>query len=176
MNEYTVKSTSYAQIEAKDEESAIEEYKGYHSKENCPWDPQGGEKNVVEHKNAYMFKHNPRKKSYEEELNELKEDEIIVSKSTCTSLIHLAAYMGAKNLILCGHDCGKIDGNLYYDGYMEKDWISAGNWSGINTFLRKCEKESQVVRKYIKDKYNCNIHSLNPFLNLSLEGHKFEEC
>ena len=27
MNEYTVKSTSYAQIEAKDEESAIEEYK-----------------------------------------------------------------------------------------------------------------------------------------------------
>lgn len=32
MNEYTVKSTSYAQIEAKDEESAIEEYKGYPSK------------------------------------------------------------------------------------------------------------------------------------------------
>ena len=32
MNEYTVKSTSYAQVEAKDRQSAIEEYKGYPSK------------------------------------------------------------------------------------------------------------------------------------------------
>ena len=151
-----------------------EYYKGYHSKENCPWDPQGGEKNVVEHKNAYMFKHNPRKNSYEEELNELKDDEIIVSKSTCTSLIHLAAYMGARNIMVCGHDCGTLDGNLYYDGYMESDWVGSENWSGIKNWMSHLQKESQLLRNYLYEKYGCNIHSLNPFLNLSLEGHEYE--
>ena len=38
--------------------------------------------------------------------------------------------MGAKNIMLCGHDCGRLDGNLYYEGYMESDWISSENWSG----------------------------------------------
>jgi|TARA_R100001015_G_C4622946_1_gene180569 hypothetical protein len=134
-------------------------------------------KNLPEHSNAYLFKHNPRLESFiDKEIFELKENKIMVSRSTVTSLMHLGAFMGAKNLMLCGHDCGKINDNLYYDGYMEKDWVSAGNWSGITTFLKKCEKESQVVRKYLKDRYDCNIHSLNPFLNLGLEGNKFEEC
>ena len=134
-------------------------------------------KNLPEHNNAYMFNHNPRVGSFiDKEIFELKDDEIMVSRFTVTSLMHLGAYMGAKNLILCGHDCGKINGNLYFDGYVEKDWVSSSNWGGINTFLKKCEKESQVVRKYLKDKYDCNIYSLNPFLNLGLEGNKFEEC
>ena len=89
-------------------------------------------------------------------------------------MIHIAAYLGAKNIILCGHDCGTLDGNLYYDGYIEKDWISAGNWSGINEFMSKIELQSQKVRQFLMDKYDCNIHSLNPFLNLGLEGHKYE--
>jgi hypothetical protein len=138
---------------------------------------KNNKKNIPEHKNAYMFNHNPRVDSFiDKEIFELTDDEIMVSRSTVTSLMHLGAYMGAKNMILCGHDCGKLDGNLYYDGYLEKDWVSAGNWSGINTFLNKCENESFVVRKYLNEKYGCNIHSLNPFLNLSLEGHKFEEA
>ena len=151
-----------------------EYYKGYHSKENCPWDPLGGKKNIVSHKNAYVFNHNPRKNSYEEELNNLKDDEIIVSKSTCTSLIHLAAYMGAKNIMVCGHDCGTLDGNLYYDGYMEADWKSSENWGGIKQWMSNLQEESQLLRNYLYEKYGCNIHSLNPFLNLGLEGHKYE--
>ena len=38
------------------------------------------------------------------------------------------------------------------------------------------EVETLKVRNYVMEKYNCNIHSLNPFLNFSLEEHKFTIC
>mgnify|MGYP003136759308 CR=1 FL=1 len=81
--------------------------------------------------------------------------------------------MGAKNIILCGHDCGTLDNNLYYEGYTEGDWVSAANWSGANNWMGSLESQSQLIRNYLMENYNCNIYSLNPFLNLSLEGHKY---
>jgi hypothetical protein len=81
--------------------------------------------------------------------------------------------MGAKNIILAGHDAGTLNGDLYFDGYVEKDWTSSGNWSGINSWMSSLENESQIVRAYLRETYNCNIHSLNPFLNLGLEGNLF---
>tara|TARA_B100000073_G_scaffold314640_1_gene289964 strand:- start:567 stop:1244 length:678 start_codon:yes stop_codon:yes gene_type:complete len=141
-----------------------EYYKGYST----------NQKNVIKHKNSYMFKHNTRQDDLETELYNLRDDEIVVSKSTVTSLMHIAAYMGAKNIILCGHDCGKLNGNLYYEGYMEKDWVSAENWNGINSWMGSIQKQTQLVRKYLMDNYNCNIHSLNPFLNFGLEGNRYE--
>jgi len=134
------------------------------------------EKNIANHSNAYFFKHNSKTTEFEYNITNLKEDEIISSKSTVTSMMHIAAYMGAKNIILCGHDCGRLDGNLYYEGYMEKDWISSENWSGISNRINEIELETQHVRHFIWTKYKCNIHSLNPFLNFGLENHKFTEC
>jgi len=132
------------------------------------------EKNIVQHNNSYCFSHNPRKEGVwlKDEIPNLQEDDIIVSRSTVTTLMHIAAYMGAKNIILCGHDCGKINNNLYTKGYIENDWNLA-NWGGINTFMGKLENESILVREYLKNKYNVNIHSINPFLNLRLEGNNF---
>ena len=133
-------------------------------------------KNKVNLKNSYMFKHNPRKgRDLSKEIAELKDEHFIASKSTVTSLMHLAAYMGAKNIILCGHDCGTINDKLYYDNYVEKDWKSAGNWSGIKNWMGKIEAQTVMVRKYLQDKYNCNIYSLNPFLNFGLEGNKYKK-
>lgn len=129
--------------------------------------------NTPKYENAYMFKHNTRELPLDQEVTNLYEDEIIVSRSTVTSLMHIAAYMGAKNIILCGHDCGTINGNLYYQGYLEEDWTSSGNWAGINSWMSSLEKESQIVRWMLKEKYKCNIHSLNPFLNLGLESNNF---
>ena len=133
------------------------------------------ELNKPDHSDSYMFKHNPRRKSLKEELQTLGEDELIVSKSSVTSLLHLAAYMGASNIMLCGHDCGTLDNNLYYKGYTEKDWVSAENWSEIGKWISRLEVESQMVRDFLIKKYGVNIHSLNPFLNLSLEGHEFRK-
>ena len=125
----------------------------------------------------YIFDH-PAKPGEKPDISCIAEnsDQIVVSYSTITSAIHIAAYMGAKNIILCGHDCGTIDDNLYTNGYLEKDWKSAGNWSGIGTFLSKAENESVSVKEYLKERYSVNIYSINPFLNLSLEGHKFVAC
>tara|TARA_R110002050_G_scaffold112135_6_gene226223 strand:+ start:51 stop:734 length:684 start_codon:yes stop_codon:yes gene_type:complete len=136
------------------------------------------QKNIVEHDNSYVFSHNPRKPSIwlKDELPNLKEDDIITSRSTVTTLMHIACYMGAKNIILCGHDCGTINGNLYAEGYTESDWKSANNWNGINTFLNKSQNDSILVRDYLKEKYNVNIYSINPFLNLGLENNEFKPC
>jgi len=147
----------------------------YESKNKFNAKETGGVVNRVEHKNSYMFKHNPRTKDLVEELKDLGEDELIVSKSSVTSLLHLAAYMGAKNIILCGHDCGTLDKKLYYRYYTEKDWVSADNWGGIDKWVGSLERESKIVRTFLMKKYGVNIHSLNPFLNLGLEGHKYEK-
>ena len=136
----------------------------------------GEAKNIANHSNAYYFKHNSKRNSFEYGIENLSEDEIISSKSTVTSTMHIAAYMGAKNIILCGHDCGRLDGNLYYDGYMEKDWRSSENWPGISKRTNEIEDETLRVRNYLMKTYNCNIHSLNPFLNFGLEGHTFTTC
>jgi hypothetical protein len=129
--------------------------------------------NLPIYNGAYVFTHNPRTLSLEDELKKLEEHQIVVSRSTATSLLHIAAYMGAKNIILAGHDAGTLNGDLYFDGYVEKDWTSSGNWSGINSWMSSLENESQIVRAYLRETYNCNIHSLNPFLNLGLEGNLF---
>jgi hypothetical protein len=47
-------------------------------------------------------------------------------------------------------------------------------WSGIDSFIGKLEDESKLVRDYLQKRYNVNIYSINPFLNLGLEGHKFD--
>ena len=140
-----------------------EYYKGDDSKEL----------NTPDYENSYVFKHNSKRTEFDYNLENLKEDEILSSKSTAASIIHIAAYMGAKNIILCGHDCGRLDGDMYYEGYMESDWISSENWSGIDSHTSKIEIETQKLRLYLMETYDCNIHSLNPFLNLGLEGHNF---
>jgi len=131
------------------------------------------ELNTPDYENSYFFKHNSKKTEFDYNLENLKEDEILSSKSTAASIIHIAAYMGAKNIILCGHDCGRLDGDMYYDGYMESDWISSENWSGIDSHTSEIEIESQKLRLYLMEAYDCNIHSLNPFLNFGLEGRIF---
>lgn len=93
------------------------------------------------------------------------DDEIVASWSTITSAIHIAAYMGARHIILCGHDCGTIDGigryEKYYSQYNDFEWF------------KKIEQQTIEVKKYIKNKYGCDVYSLNPFINFGLEGHKY---
>lgn len=140
-------------------------YRGYTNK---------GE-NRVTNEDSYVYEHNPRTGDFIEELQSLGDDEIIVSKSTMTSLVHIAAYMGAKNIILCGHDCGTINGKLYYDDYVETDWTSASNWGGIKSWMSKIENQTIITRKFLQEKYGVNIYSINPFLNFGLEGNEYSK-
>jgi hypothetical protein len=100
-------------------------------------------------------------------------DKIVVSFSTITSAIHIAAYMGAKNIIICGHDCGTIDGKCTIDGYYDNSKPIPGNMDNYVKWLSNLENHTSIVSGKLKQVYGCNIHSINPFINMNLEGHRF---
>tara|TARA_B100000242_G_C43022234_1_gene475771 strand:+ start:463 stop:1149 length:687 start_codon:yes stop_codon:yes gene_type:complete len=104
-------------------------------------------------------------------------DKLIVSYSTITTAIHLAAYMGAKNIIIVGHDCGLLNGESNFKGYHTKESLNVA-WKKnpqkqYNDWLGKIENHTITLKKILKDKYGCNVLSLNPFINFNLEGNNF---
>ena len=112
----------------------------------------------------------------------LDTDFIISIRSTLHSAMHIAAYMGAKNIILCGNDIGtitkpgEVKASLYYDGYVKEHWTDSGNWGNgqIEHWLALNGQITMDLKKKLTEVYGCNIHSLNPFINLQLEDHKYK--
>ena len=100
-------------------------------------------------------------------------DNIVVSYSTITSALHIAAYMGAKNIIICGHDCGTIDGKSTIDGYYDDTKPQHGNEENYISWLGEIENHTVLVSEKLKEIYGCNIHSLNPFVNFNFEGRNY---
>lgn len=121
----------------------------------------GGEWYVFEHENNNLVA---------PDLTVIGTDKIIVSYSTITSAMHIAAYMGAYNIILVGHDCGWLDGKSNIDGYpppiaTDAEYIH---------FLNSIEPQTLAIRQVLNEVYGVNIYSLNPFVNFGLEGHEYE--
>ncbi len=79
-------------------------------------------------------------------------DQIIVSWSTMTSAMHLAAAMGSTLIILIGHDLTGRNYSLYP--------------SAPGPRYSKFRKQSKQVREYLEDRYGCTIVSMSPFLGL----------
>jgi len=125
--------------------------------------------------NIYFYEHNCNTGKGQLDYSNYQ-SQMIVTWSTTTTAIHIAAYMGAKNIILVGHDCGTINGKLTFDGYYQDisdtPWK---NWKEYEDWLSKIESQTLEVKYFIEKKYNCNIYSLNPFWNFGLEGHKYEQ-
>jgi hypothetical protein len=132
--------------------------------------------NKIEYKNSYVFDHVDNRLDLQQHLDAIGTDKIAAKRSSTTSIMNIAAYMGAKNIITCGVDCGSIDGNIYFNGYTEKDWKSGGNSSGIKNWLSATDSLNIAIRDKICKEYNCNIYSLNPFMNFKLDGHEFTAC
>lgn len=88
---------------------------------------------------------------------------LLFGSSSIHGAMHLAAYMGAKDIVLVGADCGTLDGADRVTGYPAGDTP----WALYETHLR-------LVKSWLKLNYNCNVYSLNPFVNFNLEGHIFE--
>lgn len=97
-------------------------------------------------------------------------DKLVVSYSTITSAMHLAAYMGAANIILCGHDCGTLDGKMNLDGYPQ----SIMGDLQYRIWIKEIEPQTTMLRAELQVEYDCRIYSLNPFINLGLEGHEYK--
>tara|TARA_Y100000768_G_scaffold383241_1_gene365025 strand:+ start:323 stop:1240 length:918 start_codon:yes stop_codon:yes gene_type:complete len=107
-----------------------------------------------------------------------EENSLYVSFSTITTGIHLAAHMGAKNIILVGHDCGTLNGECNFTGYHTKQTMGLnwrGNEKGYEKWLLDIEGVTIELKKTLQEKYGCNICSLNPFINFNLEGNIYEK-
>ena len=133
-------------------------------------------KNKTDYENSYMFHHNDNRGGIKEALKVIGTDEMAVVRSTITSIMNIASYMGAKNIMVCGVDCGKINDNLYFKGYTEKDWTSGANWGSIEGWLEGTSDPNLTIRDTVKETYKCNIHSLNPFMNFKLDNNEFKPC
>jgi len=106
-------------------------------------------------------------------------DRLLVSWSTITTAIHFAAYLGAANIMVCGHDCGFIDGMTNYAGYYDHVApVAAGEradrdprYAAYTRIVTALERQTMLVRDRIREVYGCSVHGLNPFVSLALEGH-----
>jgi len=141
-------------------------------------------KEIVNNKNVdYFFTHKKGRfgeleDNFRENLESLgKDEDIFVSYSTITSCIHLAAYMGARNIIVCGHDCGWIDGLSHIEGYSKRIIDYYGSEEKFNEYynywLERINSDTIRLKEKIKEIYGCEIYSLNPFINFRLEGHDY---
>lgn len=104
------------------------------------------------------------------------ENSLVVSYSTITTAIHLACYMGAKNILLVGHDGGMINGECNFKGYHTDKTYKICWPNGVNDYKKwvsKVDKQTCLLKSKLKNIYKCNIYSINPFINFNLEGNKY---
>jgi hypothetical protein len=85
--------------------------------------------------------------------------QLTIGSSSIHGAMHLAAHMGAKFIVLVGADCGSLGGRDRVDGYVQGE----SHWALYEMHLR-------AMKQRLWDVYSCQVYSLNPFVNYSLEG------
>ena len=92
------------------------------------------------------------------------EGKVAYGSSSLHGAMHLAAHLGADFIMLVGADCGQIDGEDRVNNYQVQNG---------HTLWQLYDRHHKLMKDYLEGEYAVKIHSLNPFINLNLEGHKF---
>ena len=94
-----------------------------------------------------------------------RENDLLVSLSTVSTAIHLAAYMGAKNIYVCGHDGKDIDGEYWLTGYytMGRNMMAVKTISDYSGFVSVSRQHSSKICKFFSEQYGCNIFEISLF-------------
>lgn len=90
------------------------------------------------------------------------DNSLVIGSSSIHGAMHLAAYLGAKFIVLVGADCGSLGGSDRVDGYVPGD----SHWALYEQHLRD-------MKQRLFEMYGCQVYSLNPFINYSLEGTQY---
>lgn len=115
----------------------------------------------------YTYKHVDSPHFTEIDLSVMdKPDHLVMSSCTVAEAVHFAYHLGAATIILCGVDGGSIDGKYNYEGY---NGGHGTNTDHIRVTLPLLQKVVDEVRRR-----GTAVYSLNPFMDLGLEGHRFE--
>ena len=95
-------------------------------------------------------------------------DSLAYGSSSLHGAMHLAAWIGAKHLVMVGADCGVLDGQANLDGYLGFD-----NDAHRARILSLYNRDHLRMKEWLIANYGVTVYSLNPFINLNLEGHTF---
>lgn len=126
-------------------------------------------------RNVRFFKHNQCAKALERKhLEALPPGHLISSYSTITSGIHFAAFLGARSIMVLGHDCGTLDGSSNIPSYYQGTKPAQRTRGRYVSWLGKIGSHTVTLKNWLRDTYGCDVYSLNPFVNLDLEGHKYK--
>jgi len=90
------------------------------------------------------------------------DNSLVIGSSGIHGAMHLAAYLGAKFIVLVGADCGTLGGAERVEGYVQGEHP----WELYEMHLRD-------MKQRLWDVYGCHVYSLNPFINYSLEGTQY---
>jgi hypothetical protein len=90
-------------------------------------------------------------------------DQLVIGSTSTHGAMHLAALLGAVDIVLVGVDCGVLDAGVNVSDYPQQTQQSFTVW---NDHLI-------LMRNWLRDTYGARVYSLNPFVNLHLEGHTF---
>jgi hypothetical protein len=90
------------------------------------------------------------------------DNSLVIGSSGIHGAMHLAAYLGAKFIVLVGADCGVLGGQDRVAGYVAGDTP----WGLYEMHLRD-------MKQRLFEMYGCQVYSLNPFINYSLEGTQY---
>lgn len=96
------------------------------------------------------------------------EDALVASDSTATTAFHLAAYMGAATVYVCGHDCGGVAGRMNYEGYYPPDHPNRDWYEG---WLGKLADQSRQVQQALTTHYKTHFFTVSPYVGLRGADH-----
>lgn len=136
------------------------------------WVPEGdrgfaGKPGRTDLPNVHHYPHQPTTYDFTVERAWPPDGGLIVGSTSLHGSMHLACLLGARNVILVGADCGMIDGQANQTGYQ------SGNLVNDDTmmWLGRWEQHLRQVKDALTARYGVRIYSLNPFLNMNMEGH-----
>lgn len=89
---------------------------------------------------------------------------IIFGTSSLHGAMHLSAFLGAGTIILVGADNSRLDGKWSLDGHPTRGYP-----------IVDYEFHLRMVKNWLIDTFGVNTYSLNPFVNLHLEGHHLND-
>lgn len=114
--------------------------------------------------NIYRFPTNPQLfDRFDPALHWPDEPHTLVAGPTSLHMtMHFAQYLGAAHIVLVGADCGTLDSNSNFTGYSIGD-------NPFEVWQRTIGGVADQIRAH-----GTSVHSLNPFVNFALEGHRFQ--
>lgn len=98
-------------------------------------------------------------------------DSLVYGSSSIHGAMHLAAHIGAAYIVMVGADCGRLDGTANLAGYPGLGDENGGPEQ--DRILSLYERDHNRMKQYLVNTYGVGVYSLNPFINLNLEGRTF---